>query len=101
MAQPAGGIKEFGKAITAVSAACPENRHALQAKLGIDVAGERQILLPVILHGAEVPGNGGLGNCGSLFAELTTESSARRATRSAMCVDSELMEPKIAHTWSS
>jgi hypothetical protein len=87
MAQPAGGIKEFGKAITAVSAACPENRHALQAKLGIDVAGERQILLPVILHGAEVPGNGGLGNCGiavrraydrKLRAQSHTQRNVRR-----------------------
>src|SRR5271166_328441 len=47
-------------------------------------------------HGIEVS-----GTVGSLLAELTTGSSARRATRNAMCVDSELIDPKIAQTCSS
>ena len=38
---------------------------------------------------------------GSVEAELTMGNSAFSARRSIMCVDSELMEPKTAHTFSS
>ncbi len=41
------------------------------------------------------------GMVGSVDALLTMGSSERRETRSAMWVESPLMEPSIAHTFSS
>ena len=41
------------------------------------------------------------GMVGSVAALLTMGSSARRETRSAMWVESALIEPSMAHTFSS
>ena len=101
MPQPAGGILELDHAETAVAFVDSQQRHAVESQFGEDaprqrVACTRSSWMVVRDQGMMVS-----GMVGSVAAELTMGSSALSETRSAICVESPLMDPSMAQTFSS
>ena len=86
---------------TTVAIVHAQQRNSLQTQIGVDVPRQRVGLHAVVLQIGEVPGNEVSGMVGSVEALLTIGISARSDARSAICVVSLLIEPKIAQSLSS
>src|SRR5215468_7726995 len=68
MAQTAGGVFEFENTETSIPVINAQERNALYAKFGVDVAGQGVSLNAVVLNDRVVPGddcfwNRGIGRC--------------------------------------
>ena len=101
MAEAARGVAELDDAEPAVAIVDAQDGDALQARVPCRCGAQACSTARDRPEVGEVPGDDGFRNGGIGGGAVDDGNFARSATRSAMCVESPLIEPNMAQTLSS